>query len=129
MFCQEQQPFITVQFSCWKFQFSSAATPPTPQLLLGIRLWEGARDKAGRGRRESGPECKTRWTGWCFPAVGPVHFTCLGLSFPPGDEHTVVSNGVVGKDLSPSKGIGLRRLVRSPNQAGETHRSLMRCSL
>lgn len=103
-----------VQFSCWKFQFGSASTPlPAP---AGYQAVGKSGDKAGSGRRESGPECKTGWTGCCFPAVGPVHFTCLGLSFPPGDEHTVVSYGVVGKDRSLSKGLGLRRLVRSPTK-------------
>lgn len=53
-----------VPFSGGKFQFCSAVTPP--QLLLGIRLWEGA------GIRLVVAGVDLGWSGGCFLAVGQV---------------------------------------------------------
>lgn len=58
MCCQEQRPSITVQFSRWKFQFSSAATPPSSCWVsgcvweqVGIRLVEAGEDLGHRVRQ------------------------------------------------------------------------------
>lgn len=87
MFCQEQQPFITVQFSCWKFQFSSAANPPTPSSCWvsgcgkepGIRLVV-AGENQGQSVRQGGLDgVSLLWDLFTLPVWASVSLLVMNI--------------------------------------------------